>query len=110
MQRAIKVTLSTNRVVILKEPDVGMQEQALRLVGNKGQGNTALQNYLAGLEMLKLIIAKVDEQDLDYKALDSGLKSMFSVMELAQIQRALDTWLGEATNYDPKIEAVISGP
>lgn len=109
-EQAIRVTLSTGKQVLLRVPKIKHQEQALRLVGKRAQGNTELATFLTGIEMVKILLAKVDDTECKYKDFETkSVDDIFSNNEMRQLGKALQQFMGEDDDFLPQIEAVHIG-
>jgi hypothetical protein len=101
-----KVTLSTGKVVLFRDPKIKHQELAAREVGNRHSEaplalNIAMQNAL-----LKILIVTVDGQP--FKAHDD-LDSILTLGEYNQCLRVLLKLTGGEGEAAPLIESVSSG-
>ena len=109
-EQAIRVTLSTGKKVLLRVPKIKHQEQALRMVGKRAQGNPELSTFLTGVEMVKILLAKVDETEYQYKDFETkSIDDLFSNNEMRQLGKALQQYMGEEDDFLPQIEAVHIG-
>ncbi len=110
-EQAIRVTLSTGKVVVIRLPKIKHQEQAMRAVGKKAQGNPELLQFLSGVELIKLLLVKVDKKDFSYKDWETkSLDDVFDLKEIKQITLAISQFTqDEEEGFLPKTEAVSIG-
>jgi hypothetical protein len=85
---AHKVTLSTGKVVILRDPQINDQETAMQVAAPRAKDNPMLMVSFAQKEMLKLLILEVDGKAPSKIELEQ-LGKMFTLPEYNQLQAYL---------------------
>lgn len=90
-----KFTLGSNKVVYIREPQIGDTEHAMRIAGKEaGPDNQGLLSVLFQREMTKLLLVQVDEKKLGMQE-KAQLKQIFTFKEYAQVQKAIQMVVGE---------------
>lgn len=100
-----KVTLSTGKIVLMREPKIKHQELAAKAVGRRHEDTPTAQQMAIQNELLKIAIAQVD--GADFKA-EADLDSWFSMAEYNQLLKVLGQLCG-GTPQDPLVEVSTSG-
>jgi hypothetical protein len=104
-----KVTLSTGKVVLVRQPKISTFELACKAVGKRAEGNTLLQGAIVSKEVVKLLIAQIDDKPVSHNDLHD-LDKVFSPLEYRQLQKVVQQLSGDDEgDNDPKIETAISG-
>jgi hypothetical protein len=105
-----KITLSTKKVVMLREPKIKHQELAQKAIGKRASDDQMLYATLMQKELLKILLHSVDGKPVDQVKLSSedGLDDLFSFGEYAQINQALGQVMGGATG-EVQSELIIIG-
>lgn len=90
---AVKVTLSTGKIVVLKEYKIKDNRLATKMLGN------AKMNQLeAGIAMqenlLKILLLEIDGEPVDH-AKKNDLDNIFSVKEYSQLMKVLSKMTGD---------------
>ena len=80
----IKVVLSGGKEVLLREMKMKYQNLALQAIGNKAKDNQMLAGSLLVQELIKILIIKVDGQDVP-KAKLEALDELFTYKQLTQL-------------------------
>lgn len=107
-EKAIRITLSTGKVVLARIPTIKLQEQAMRMVGKAAADNQQLFTFLTSINLVKLCIAKVDQKE--YNAQNPiDLDMDLTQNEISQINSAFQEYQGTSADFLPKIEAVSIG-
>ena len=88
-----KVTLSSGKVVLLRELKIKHTKLAARAAGGKNTNNTALMGIEMQEELLRMLIAKVDEVVPSHAQL-LDLDSLFSVSEYTQLAKVVSGMMG----------------
>jgi hypothetical protein len=107
-----KITLSTKKVVMLREPKIKHQELAQKAIGKRGSDDQMLYATLLQKELLKILLHSVDEKPVDQIKLSSedGLDDLFSFGEYTQLNQALSQIMGGASGEAmPTLELTIIG-
>jgi hypothetical protein len=102
-----KVTLSSKKVIYLREPKIADTETAATVAGKGNSDNQALVGVKLQKEMLKLLLVQVGEQKLsltDKEQLDKWL----TVSEYGQAIKVMNQLVGSEGN-EPVIEFVTFG-
>lgn len=101
-----KITLSSGKVVLLKEFKMKHQELALKAAGNRAGGNANLHNFYVSQELVKILLAQVDGKTLT-PAQAEDLDEVFSLAEFSQVQKAIQKLSGmDEGDADPKYEMI----
>jgi hypothetical protein len=98
-----KFTLSSGKVIYLKEPKISDSESAIQVAGRKAGENMALLGLLTQKELFKKLLVQVDAKTLKM-AEKENLDGLFSFSEWAQCQQALQKITGDEGNLsEPEI-------
>ena len=89
----VKVVLSGNKEVLLREMKLKYQNLALQAVGNKGKDNQMLAGALMIQELMKILIIKIDGQDVK-KAQLEALDELFTFKQIQQLQSVVGKLVG----------------
>jgi hypothetical protein len=104
---AHKITLSSKKVIYLREPKIADTETAATVAGKGNSDNQALIGIKLQKEMLKLLLVQVDDHKLtltDKEQLDKWL----TVGEYGQAVKVMNQLVGSEGN-EPVIEFVTFG-
>lgn len=102
-----KVTLSSGKVVLLRELKIKHQELAAMAAAPKAAGDTTLFALLSQKELLKQLIVQVNGKPVKPAQLED-LDGLFSFVEFNQLNQALNKLGGDdAGKY--QLEVVTSG-
>jgi tRNA threonylcarbamoyladenosine modification (KEOPS) complex Cgi121 subunit len=102
-----KVTLSTGKVVLLREIELKDEEIAAKNIGKKAGDSEIAAGLMMATEMLKLIIVKVDDKVLS--ATDRlSFNGILTYPEIVQARRVVQKLMGEM-GAEPTVELEISG-
>lgn len=108
-QMVNKVTLSTGKVVLLREMKIKHQEQAAQLAAPKAGDNTTLLTLHMQKELLKLLIVQIDGSTPKQNSLEN-LDDIFTMQEYGQLLKVLRKILGEEADMGNfQLEVVSSG-
>lgn len=102
----IKMTLSTGKIVVLKELEVGDQELAVEATGIRDAGNTVNLGMKAQNELVKLLLVSIDGKVLKGNEKES-LKSLFSYKEYAQVLKQVETMGGTGEDEKKPIVEIL---
>lgn len=97
-----KFTLSTNKVIYLREPQIGDTEYAMKIAGKQaGPENQGYLSVLFQKEMVKLLLVQVDDKKLGLTE-KQQLKSLFTFKEWTQVQKAVQAMVddGDSGNFE----------
>lgn len=103
-----KVTLSTNKVVLLREMKIKYQEMAMRAVGNKAGDNTVLMGSMVQKEILKQLIVQIDGKEPAKISLEK-LDDVFTYQEYMQLNAFMQKIMGGADAGELQSEIVAIG-
>lgn len=103
-----KITLSTGKVVLLREMKIKYQELAIKAVGNKAGDNQMLFASMVQKELLKILIFQINESKVgDIELAD--LDKVFSFGEFSQVNRAVEKVVGGDGAGEFQTETVVAG-
>lgn len=105
MTQHIKATLSSNRVVLLRQFEMRFQRTAVEIAGSRAGTNQALLGMLLQDEILKQMLYSVDGEELK-GVQKEALDKLFDASEYRQLMKVIEQVLGDAST--PKIEMVSS--
>jgi len=104
-----KLTLSTGKVVLVREPKIRDQELAAQLAGAKaGNDNNLAAAMLWQKELAKLLLMKINDKDLT-SAEKENLDDLFSLREYSEVSMALKQVVGDAGEGKFQMELVPVG-
>lgn len=109
-----KVTLSSNKVVLLKEMKLEYEEMASQVASGKSGDNVNMMAYYMQTELLKLLIAGYSKtKEGEPKPISAtemeDINSLFSYQDISQLRRVVQKLLGEDLAKEPEIEIISSG-
>ena len=102
-----KVTLSSGKVVYLKDMEIGIEEQAAKLAASKAGDNATLLSFYMQQELPKLLIMKIDDKILTPQDKEL-LKKHLTYRETKEVMKAIAMVMGGEIQ-DPKLEIVSGG-
>lgn len=109
VEEAIKVTLSSKKVVLLRQPKIKHQSQAVQVASQKvkSENNLVLGSELQQ-ELLKILLISVDDKTLTGSQKED-LDSIFTIGEYQQCLKVVNKLMsGESEgNEEPTIETVF---
>ena len=104
-----KVTLSSGKIVHLREPKIGDIESASQVAGKGAADNNALLGIKLQKELVKLLVVQVDGKSLTMIEKEQ-LDKVFSFKEYQQVLKVVSTITsGDDSGNEPMIEFGISG-
>lgn len=104
-----KVTLSTGKSVLLREPKIKDTDLAAQSAAPRSGGDVNVLQYLAQKEMLKALIVAINDKAVSPKEVED-LDSIFSVKEYSQLLKVASKILGDdELGKEPTIEHVAFG-
>lgn len=105
-QSVYKFTLSSGKVICLKEPKISDSESAIQIAGKRAGENMALLGLITQKELFKKLLVQLDEKKLSMSEKES-LDSLFSFKEWSQCMTALSKVTGgdEGNLSEPEIMA-----
>lgn len=110
-QFVTKVTLSTKKVVLLREPKISDQDFAAQAASRTVKGDNVVGlSFALQKELLKQLIVKIDDKQPRPSELES-LDTWFNIREYAELQHVVNkmTGLGEVAGNEPTTEQVKFG-
>lgn len=109
VQNVNKVTLSSGKVVLLRELQIKHQEMAALAVAQKANGNPAILSMLMQKEMLKQLIVSIDGKPINGAQLEL-LDTLFSFQEWMQLNQVFAKLMGADEDLGKfQLEVVTSG-
>lgn len=109
--KCVKVTLSTGKVVLLREMKIRHTELAAQEVSPKSNGDANLLQILMNQALVKQLIFKIDEATPSQAELED-LDELFSIAEYSQLLKVVGKMAGgdsAGKSAEPLIEIVNSG-
>jgi len=102
-----KVTLSSGKVVLIRDPKIKHQELAVRAIGSKStnQIETAL---LMQKELVKMLVAQINGKAPTSIELEN-LDDLFSIAEYMQVNQVISQLMGGGDAGNFQVEFGISG-
>jgi hypothetical protein len=105
---AVKVTLSTGKVVLLRELKISHTEQAAQQVASKANGDSTLLQLLMQKQLVKNLLISIDDKALTPQERE-GIDDLFSIGEYNQLLQAIREMTGDAMGNGFRLEVVSSG-
>ena len=106
--QVIKVTLTTGKVVLLKEMKISHTETAAQQVAAKSNGDQNVLQILMQKAILQLLIWQVDGKVLTGQQIED-LDSLFSVGEYGQLCKVLGKVMGGNDVGEPEMSTAFEG-
>lgn len=107
--KVIKVTLSTKKVVLLREMKISDQETAAQEVSHRADGDANLMGLFMQKALVKNLIVQIDGVEVP-AAKREDLDSLFSMGEYSQLLKVIKELMGgDEAGKLPGIEHVVSG-
>jgi hypothetical protein len=104
-----KVTLSTGKVVLLREMKIKHQELAAMAAAPKSQDNQTLLGMHMQKELLKILVVQINGQDVKASALEN-LDDVFSMSEYGQLLKVMRSLMGDEADMGKcQVETELSG-
>lgn len=101
-----KVTLSSNRVVLLRPMKIKYNKLAMQMVGNKAGENKFAFGTMVQEEVFKMLLVAIDDQKLD-QAKIGDLDDLFEFTEYQELLQVLEKITGGAPKGEPQVESVF---
>jgi len=109
MMSVHKVTLSSKKVVLLRDIKIKHYELAMKAAGAKSGKNDLLAGFTSSTELMKMLIVQIDGKDVN-KAQIENLDDLFTASEFRQLAKFIDKLQQpEGEDEDPKSEVVSFG-
>lgn len=102
-ESVVKVTLSSKKVVLLREPTIRHTELAAQAAAPRAGGDPHVLGMMANKEMLKFLIVKIDDKMPSRSELEN-LDKLFTLKEYGQLQKVVQKLGGSEGNEEPVIE------
>lgn len=110
VDQVYKITLSTKRVVHMREMKLKYQQLAIKAVGKKAQDNDALLGSMVIAELIKMLIVDIDGARQTAAQLED-LDGLFSYKEITELNRTVTRIMGGDDVGELQMEIVnIGGP
>jgi hypothetical protein len=107
--KGIKVVIpETQKVVIIREPQISDQEMAAQAVGNKAGDSQFSFVLMLNKELLRQVVVSIDGKEVDAKAL-LNLDSHFTLQEYNRMLQVVGKITGNESPLVPAIESVTLG-
>lgn len=104
-----KVTLTSGKVVLLRDIKIKDYELAMKAAGARSGKNELLAGFSSSCELLKMLIVQIDGKDVS-KASVENLDALFTASEFRQLSKFLEKLQqAEGEDEDPKSEVVSFG-
>jgi len=104
-----KVTLSSKKVVLLRDIKIKHYELAMKAAGAKSGKNELLAGFTSSVELMKMLLVQIDGKDIT-KAQIENLDELFTAAEFRQLSKFIDKLQqSEGEDEDPKSEVVSFG-
>lgn len=105
---AIKITLSSSKVVLIREPKIRDQEMSMQIAATRSKDNTILMVTQSQKELLKLILLQIDGKSITKQEVER-LDDLFTLAEYNQVMQVVGKVSGGADMGECQIEHEISG-
>lgn len=104
-QNVVKVTLSTKKVVILREMRIADTELAAEMVATRAGSNATLLQILMQKELLKMLLLQIDDKKPSEQEKEN-LDNLLKVGEYQQLMQVVSKVAGldEAGKFQPQLE------
>lgn len=104
----VKATLSTGKVVLLRELKISHSEKAAMMVADKAGENSKVMQILMQKELIKMVLFKVNDKELSLAEKDD-FDNLFTIQEYSQIAQVVGKMNGgDDGSKEAKIELVAS--
>lgn len=104
-----KFTLSSGKVIYLKEPSIGDTEKAAQVAGKKaGSDNQVYLGVLLQKEMIKILLVQVDDKKLSLSDKEQ-LEKLFTFKEYNQALKAAQMVMADEGNEQLTLEFATIG-
>ncbi len=103
-----KVTLSTKKIVFLREMKISDTEQAAQMVASKSNNNPHVLQLLMQKALLQIVLVQIEDKRLS--AIEKeDIDSLFTMAEYAQLLKVIEKMSGgDDLGKEAKIELVAS--
>jgi hypothetical protein len=109
MMNVYKVTLTTGKVILMREPKIEDTEKVAQIAGKKaGTENNAHLSILIQKEMLKLLLQNVNGKDLTLSEKEQ-LDKLLDFKEYQQALKVMGQLIGDDSGNEPQIEFATTG-
>jgi hypothetical protein len=108
VETAVKVTLSTGKVVVMRQMKIRHQTLAAQAVGKKAGDNTMAMVMMMQQELIKLLVISIDGRALT-GAEREDLDSFLDFPEFQQLQSVVGQMMGGNEVGEAKTEIVTTG-
>ena len=102
-----KVTLTTKKIVYLKEPTVDDMEAAGQVAGQISKGNDTQMGMALQKELLKRVLVQVNDKKLGL-AEKEGINKMFSLKEYTQVMKVIKDLSGMDEDEGKLVTEVVT--
>ncbi len=103
-----KVTLTSKKVVLVREPTVEDIELSTQVAGSQAKDNDAYLGMLLQKEMLKKLVVQIDEKVLTNSDKEQ-ISKFFTLAEYGQISNFISTLMGTQDQGNFQSELVSFG-
>ena len=95
-----KFTLSSKKVIYLRDPKIADTESATQVSGKiAGSDNAAYLGVLFQKEMVKLLLVQINDKKLTMNE-KQNLDALFTMQEYSQVSKAIQKILGDEGNFE----------
>ena len=109
MMQVVKVTLSTKKVVLLREIEIGDTETAAQEVASRSNGDANVLQLLMQKALVKNLLVQIDGKTVSASERED-LKSLFKMAEFNQLMHAIKEMMGGSeSEKKPLLEVVNIG-
>lgn len=88
-----KLTLTTNKVVLVRDPNIGDEEIALGIAADKSGNNQMKASAGMAKELVRLLLLKIDDKMLS-EAEKENLDALLSYTEYSQVRSYVQKVMG----------------
>ena len=106
---AVKLTLSSGKVVILKEYKIRHGEEAGMLAGSIAKNNAIHAGMLIQKELVKMLVIQINGKNLALQDKED-LDKLFKPNEYKQVAKYVTDIMGDDDLGEPKMEIVTLSP
>lgn len=108
-ENAVKVTLSSGKVILLREMKISHTEMAAREVSSKSEGDANLLSVLMQKALVRNLLISIDGEVLE-PTKKEDMDSLFNMAEYSQLLSVMKELMGgEEGAKKPLIERMFSG-
>jgi hypothetical protein len=98
-----KVTLSSGKVVLIREQQIGDQEMAAKAAAPRAGDNAMILAVFANQELVKLLLVEIDGKKPSASEKEN-LNNLLTIQDYKQIQRVIQKMAGDDEGNEPQIE------